>query len=109
MIVSIGRSGSELLVSLLDSHPKIRCESEILFMRRVFPTGFLLQRSVTARLTGAHAYGFKLLTHHAGLQDHADPAGYLRRLHARGFRFIVLERRIRKALRSGTGPGRQPG
>src|SRR5207248_10148258 len=74
-------------------HPKIRCESEILFMRRVFPTGFLLQRSVTARLTGAHAYGFKLLTHHAGLQDHADPAGYLRRLHARGFRFIVLERR----------------
>lgn len=92
VIVSIGRSGSELLVSLLDSHPAIRCESEILFIRRALPTAFLLSRSLAARLTGAHAYGFKLLTHQAGLQDHHDPAGYLRRLHQRGFRFIVLER-----------------
>src|SRR5438874_4633936 len=88
-----GRTGSELLVSLLDSHPAIRCEGEILSTPRALPTVFVLRRSATARFTGADAYGFKLLTHHVGLQGGPDPADYLRRIYNRGFRLIVLERR----------------
>lgn len=93
VIVTTGRTGSELLVSLLDSHPAIRCESEILAIRRLFPTEMVLRRSAKARFQGADAYGFKLLAHHVGLQDGANPSGYLRRFHERGFKFVVLERR----------------
>ena len=77
----------------VDSHPAIRCEGEILSTPRALPTVFVLRRSATARFTGADAYGFKLLTHHVGLQGGPDPADYLRRIYNRGFRLIVLERR----------------
>lgn len=93
VIVTTGRTGSELLVSLLDSHPAIRCDGEIFFTRRVAPTGFLLRHAANARFKGAGAYGFKLLAHHAGLQDIEDAGRFLRALHERGFLLIVLERR----------------
>ena len=45
VIVTTGRTGSELLVSLLDSHPRIMCDSEILSIPRAFPRRFVLRRS----------------------------------------------------------------
>lgn len=92
VIVTSGRTGSELLVSLLASHPKIVCDGEIMSMRRDAPSATLLRRSARARLRG-QAYGFKLLPDHARLQLRADPAGYIRTLHDKGFRIIYLERR----------------
>ena len=92
VIVTAGRTGSELLVSLLTSHPTIVCEGEIMSIPRAFPSASLLRRSAAARLRG-RAYGFKLLPDQARLQFRADPAGYLRDLHQKGFRIIHLERR----------------
>lgn len=92
IILSVGRSGSELLVSLLGSHPDIVCESEILSVRRRSPWSFLLRRAASARLRGK-AYGFKLLGHHPQLQYAGDAGQFVRRLHELGFHVIALERR----------------
>lgn len=93
VIVSHGRAGSELLVSLLNSHPRVVCQSEILNVRRILPAEMLLRRSAWARLWGNRAYGFKLLGHHAKLQNPDAPIAYLRSFHDRGFRIILVERR----------------
>lgn len=92
VIVTTGRAGSELLVSLLDSHPAVMCDSEILSAKRVFPSRLIDSRSALAGLLGAEAYGFKLLRDHMWRQN-LDPASYLERLHRRGFKVILLERR----------------
>jgi LPS sulfotransferase NodH len=90
--MTTGRTGSELLVSLLSSHPQIWCESEILSVRRILPAQMLLLRSARARRRG-RAYGFKLLEHHARLQNPEHPFAYVRSFHDRGFKIIFLERR----------------
>lgn len=92
MIVTTGRTGSELLVSLLNSHPKIICESEILSVPRASPYRLVLRRSARARARGS-AYGFKLVAEHARLQGPHDRLGFLQGFAQRGFRIIVLERR----------------
>jgi len=93
VILTAGRSGSELLVDLLNSHPQIVCDGEILGTHRALPERFVAARAVLARLRGAEAYGFKLLREHVALQELGDPASYLRRLHESGVRIILLERR----------------
>lgn len=92
VIVTTGRTGSELLVSLLDSHPRIACDSEILSIPRAYPRRLVLRRSAQARARG-RAYGFKLIAEHARLQSPHDRAVFLRGFAERGFRVIVLERR----------------
>jgi LPS sulfotransferase NodH len=92
VIVTTGRTGSELLVSLLDAHPRITCDSEILSIPRAYPGRFVLRRSALARARGC-AYGFKLIAEHARLQSPHDREGFLRGFAERGFRMIVLERR----------------
>src|SRR5436305_2384989 len=91
VIVTTGRTGSELLVSLLDSHPRIMCDSEILSIPRAAPGRFVLRRSALARGRGC-AYGFKLVAEHARLQSPHDREGFLRWFAKRGFRIVVLER-----------------
>src|SRR3954454_17120767 len=62
VITCLARTGSQLLVSLLDGHPSIRCESEVLRARhpRVAPHVFLESRAFLARLRQrSRAYGFK--------------------------------------------------
>ncbi len=92
VIVTTGRTGSELLVSLLNSHPRIICDSEILSIPRAFPGRFVLRRSSLARARGS-AYGFKLVAEHARLQSPHDREGFLRGFPERGFRIIMVERR----------------
>lgn len=92
VIVTTGRAGSELLVSLLNSHPKIICDSEILSVPRAFPRRVVLRRSAMARTRGC-AYGFKLVAEHARLQSPHDREGFLRSFPERGFRVITVERR----------------
>jgi LPS sulfotransferase NodH len=93
VILTTGRTGSELLVSLLDSHPQIMCDGELLGTRRAYPGQLIESRTALAGLRGVQAYGFKLLRDHLLAHNIADPAGYLRRLVTRGFQVIVLERR----------------
>lgn len=52
-----GRSGSELLVSLLNSHPEIHCDQEIYLHRKaLFPKRYLENR---AKMSGKNIYGHK--------------------------------------------------
>jgi LPS sulfotransferase NodH len=93
VILTSGRAGSELLISLLDSHPEIACDGEILQLRRVAPWALIESRAALAGLGRARAYGFKLLRSHLLVQGRADPAEQLLELHRRGFALITLERR----------------
>jgi LPS sulfotransferase NodH len=71
VIVTAGRTGSDLLVDLLNSHPEIICESEILYQRRLMPERYVAGRAARAGLLGARAYGFKLAAGHGGYQPRA--------------------------------------
>ncbi len=92
-ILTAGRAGSELLVSLLASHPQIACDGELLAIRRVSPRALLDSRAGVAGLRGARAWGFKLLRSHLLVQSAEDPAAQVQALVDRGFRMILLERR----------------
>lgn len=92
-IVTVGRSGSELLRVLLDSHPEIVCDGEILAADPVWPRLRVAARTAEAARRGAEVYGWKLLIGHLG--DPAvssGPARFVAGLARRGTRFILLER-----------------
>jgi LPS sulfotransferase NodH len=92
VIVTPGRSGSELLADLLNSHPDITCEAEILQDRLVFPEQFVEGRATKAGLRGAQAYGFKIHCGHFGYQVLRERTEYLRRLSAAGVHLVFLRR-----------------
>jgi LPS sulfotransferase NodH len=104
-ILTAGRSGSELLVHLLDAHPAIRCEGEVLRDWHDFPFLFARGRLRGARYRGFGAWGFKInqryLTEEFG---RTNPKGGLPalvgRLRAHGFVFVHVRRRdlLRQAL-----------
>jgi LPS sulfotransferase NodH len=71
VIVTAGRTGSDLLADLLNSHPDVVCESEILYQRRLLPERYVAGRAARAGLLGARAYGFKLASGHGGHQPRA--------------------------------------
>lgn len=102
------RSGSELLVSLLNTHPDIHCGSEIFsdFCRLptqkvLFPHWYMKGKSSGMK---AKVYGFKLIS--AQLQKilivrwHGRPDQYLNYLHQSGWKILHLQRNniFRKAL-----------
>lgn len=105
VILTAGRAGSELLVSLLDSHPRIRCASEILKDARVSPNRYVAARAAMARIRGVDAFGWKLVLSHFRAPDGTvagigDPATYPARLVSDGWSLIVLVRRnpVRQAV-----------
>lgn len=98
VILTYGRTGSEVLVDLLNKHPDITCKSELLndmFGTKHFPLTYIEGR---ARWGWSKAWGFKLKGQHlvehiaAGKQE-ADPATFIRRLHDRGWKIIHLTRK----------------
>jgi LPS sulfotransferase NodH len=98
MIFGISRSGSTLLVNLLNSHPKIHCEGEILTQRVTNP--FLYAKCHQA-YTKKEVYGFKLLVYHLnGVQEIDKPIKFVSRLHQQGYKLIHLKRKnvLRQAL-----------
>lgn len=92
VIVTPGRTGSELLADLLDSHPDIVCEAEILRDRMLLPERFVAGRSTKARLRGAKAYGFKIHCGHFGYQALRERPQYLSQLADGGVKLIFLRR-----------------
>ena len=100
VIYGSGRSGSTLLVSLLDSHSQIYCDNEIYHRKVVSPKTYL---DLRAQMSGAPVYGFKLLTYHLGMtlgMSAPDFNPYLRALQEDGYQIIYLWRRdaFRQAL-----------
>ncbi|MEQ8232601.1 MAG: Nodulation protein H [Gammaproteobacteria bacterium] len=92
VIFGDGRTGSTLLVRLLDNHPAIHCDDEILHDWCAFPASRVGHHLEHAR---AEAYGFKLLTYQ--LTDvlclpRARAIAFLDWLEAGGFRVIHLTR-----------------
>lgn len=87
-----GRTGSSLLQSLLNTHPDVHCDGEILGPKPVlFPMAYV-QRY--ARLTAERAFGFKVksyqLTRHQGI---ADPRAFMEGLVDHGYAVLHLSRR----------------
>lgn len=93
LILTTGRTGGELLVSLLGSHPRIMCDSEVLYDHTPFPDQVVRGREALAGLRRAGAYGFKLTRENMLRQNMSDPAAYVRTLHARGYQIVFLRRR----------------
>jgi hypothetical protein len=100
VVFAAGRSGSSLLMDLLNSHPGVHCDDEILSHRVLSVDRFLAVRAV---LAGRAAYGFKLKLHHLTTQRIRNPGDFLGRLHAEGCCIVHLARRdlLRQALSSG--------
>lgn len=106
MIFSMGRTGSTLLASLLNSHPQIACDGEIFtpprwprtlrplarfWQRHPFP--YLAYREArTLLLHQKTIYGFKLHTKPEGSQM-ADAGGFLRSAAQTDWTIIHLQRR----------------
>ncbi len=90
VIFCIHRSGSSLLANLLDSHPLIHCEDELLYHRKFYPINYLETRG---KLSPKENFGFKLMPNHIGYQGYDDPYQFILSLYDKDFKFIKLSRR----------------
>ena len=90
IIFGVPRSGSTLLVSLIDVHPEIHCEGELWSHRLLFPEHFVDCR---VRLNKKDIFGFKLLVTHFERQNVEDPNLTISKFYENGFQIISLVRR----------------
>lgn len=102
VIFGTGRSGSQLLVSLLNSHPAICCELEILrpgqwrrplrplvYLWQRIPYPYFLYRSrLMRKRMQKECYGFKLFP-----KQVASPVEVMQYMYAQGWKIIHLQRR----------------
>ncbi|MEF8817619.1 MAG: Nodulation protein H [Salinibacter sp.] len=94
-----GRSGTTLLLSMLNAHPAVEADGEILRRRALRPLRLVKQCKAQ---TQAPVYGFKLLSYQLrSLQTHlSDRRAFLEALVEQGYRVLYLRRRnlLRHAL-----------
>ena len=97
LIFSFGRTGSDLLMSLLRSHPKFHCDGELLWKKVFFPEKFIKSKEVLCK---RQVYGFKMLSTHFAIQGIADPTEFIQELNLLGYKVINLRRRdiIRQSI-----------
>ncbi len=85
-----GRTGSTLLQKLLDAHPKIQCDGELLYYPRWRPWAFV---EGCARSSSAQVYGFKVKPYQLDRNGgHAMGRSFLKRAISEGWRLICLRR-----------------
>lgn len=94
VVVARGRTGSTLLMSLLDSHPKMIGDGEILSSRRRLPRRYVLgaERVAARRKPGAHVYGFKLLAYQLARVHPRHLSVLVPYLYERGWEVVHLVR-----------------
>ncbi|BAP55707.1 hypothetical protein THII_1410 [Thioploca ingrica] len=93
VIFGQGRTGSNLVRTLLQSHPQIICQGEV-FMRyylKVFMPKFFLQGQL-AKYPSNKVYGFQLQPFHLSFHQ-VDGKAFLSHLHNQGWKIIYLKRR----------------
>lgn len=93
-----GRSGTTTLVSLLNAHPQILCEGEILSRPVFLPLDHVLAHCANS---GAAVYGCKILSYQLSeVQPIQQRSAFVHLLHDHGFRIIYLRRQdlLRHAL-----------
>lgn len=93
LILAGARRGSHLLIDLLNNHPNLHCDGEILgrrlACRLVNPDLFIRGHAVRRR---EHCYGCKISVGHLSQLQKLDPGLFLRQMHHRGWRLIHLVR-----------------
>lgn len=86
-----GRTGSDLLCSLINSHQEIFCDEEILNQNVLFPLAFVKGNCVRSK---KDVYGFKLKIYHlTGAQQIDNVKEFLWQLYDQGWKIIYLFRR----------------
>lgn len=98
VIFGQGRSGSNLLRTLLNSHPKLHCDNELFninrlnrekpfskYFIRLFPHVYI---SSNRRKAKAEVYGFKLFIFHLNTIDKV-----IQKLHKQGWKIIHIRRK----------------
>jgi LPS sulfotransferase NodH len=90
LIFSIGRTGGNLLASLLNSHSKINCRDELLLKPVFLPVEYL---KMNESLSAEDVYGFKLNTFHFRVQKINDPVKFVQNLVEQGYQIVHLQRR----------------
>ena len=91
VIFAQGRSGSRLLVDLLNSHPDIICEREILYHRRLLPVRYAIGREAATRPDTV--YGFKVKIYQLEyVQNYESAADFLDALTDRNWKLVHLWR-----------------
>lgn len=98
LIFCRGRSGSTLLYQLLNQHPEINCQGELLHSPTAFPKWRIRYYETLNRKT---CFGFKLLTYQCtDVLKLKDTAAFLDFFEKRGYQLIYLERKnlLRQAL-----------
>ncbi len=89
IIFGQGRTGSTLLVDLLNSSPSVYCDEELFFYKMHSPARYVEGKS---RLCKAPVYGFKAKIYQLSDVQETDPALFMRRLHRNGWTIIHIER-----------------
>jgi LPS sulfotransferase NodH len=101
-----GRTGSSLLRSLLNNHPEVRCEGEILADPVADPIEFLAE---TAHSPAKPVFGFKVKIYQLTDAQNVDPREFLGELRDRSYRIIYLRRNnlLRHAISNTFAEARQ--
>lgn len=90
IIFAQGRTGSTLLTSTLDKHPRITCHDEILGVPRLFPIQYMKN---LASLSPNFAFGFHAKIYQLeAWQRITDVNGWLSRLDDEGWKIIYVRR-----------------
>jgi hypothetical protein len=89
VIFGQGRTGSSLLRSLLNSHPAVRCEGEILADRVEDPVAFVERLAATSTKP---VFGFKVKIYQLTDAQQTDPRAFLDELRKRSYRIVYLRR-----------------
>lgn len=91
VIFTAGRSGSTLLVDLLNSNPAVQCDDELLKRRVLFP---MQQINLHAKQSSKPIYGFKLLSYQLkNVQTSIhDKKAFFNTLLENDYKLIYLER-----------------
>ncbi|MBE9182206.1 hypothetical protein IQ268_26935 [Oculatella sp. LEGE 06141] len=89
IIYGQGRTGSELLCSLLDAHPLIRCDTEILFHPVLFPKLLIAGRAAACQTS---VYGFKVKIYQLQDVQKCDPRLFLSEMVEQGWAIVHIRR-----------------
>lgn len=98
IVLSQMRVGSNLLRSLINSHPQVFCQDELFKRLKAFNARLLLENAAAAR--PEPVFGYMLKPHHPEDEQGFDNGEWIRWMQEEGFRLIHLRREdaLRHAL-----------
>lgn len=92
LLLTSGRSGSTLLISLLESVPGVRCGTEVLRAYRGDPAARLRKIARREAITGATAWGTSVHPEHLLFTQTTDSPAWVEDRHDEGYGLILLTR-----------------